>query len=210
MNSRPPGRQLAAQRQQPRQVLRQPPHLAPRAVAVAGRIEDHGVVAVAAFQLPLDELHRVLDDPADRGVGQAGKLGVAACPGHDVLGRVDVDHFGPGRGRRQRAPAGVGEQVEDFGSFRSLLCEADKRHRSAIQSQFSACSGNSPTWPKSVRFNSNRSGPWATVHRSGSSRRHGPLPFLFVASLEAGVGLRPQRRDRPARTVPPPGKAGRA
>ena len=50
-----------------RQVLREPPDLAVRSVAVAGRIEDYGVVAVAAADFPADEFHRISGNPADGG-----------------------------------------------------------------------------------------------------------------------------------------------
>ena len=41
-------------------------------MAIAGRIEDQAVIAVAAAQLAFDELVGVLDDPVDGRVGQAG------------------------------------------------------------------------------------------------------------------------------------------
>ena len=63
--SRPAGRQFGAQGQQSRQVLGQPPYLAMRAVPVTGRIENHGIIAVAAADLALDEFHGVFGDPAN-------------------------------------------------------------------------------------------------------------------------------------------------
>ena len=93
-------------------MLAQTPYLAVRAVSVAGRVEDHGVVAMGASQFAAGEFRRVLGDPADRRAGQPGTLGVAPGPLDHVSRRVDVRDLRPGRGTRERAPARIGEQVQ--------------------------------------------------------------------------------------------------
>jgi hypothetical protein len=50
----------------------------------------------------------------DRRFVQPGKLGVATRPIDDIFRRIDMDDFRAANGRRQRAPAGVGKEVEDF------------------------------------------------------------------------------------------------
>ena len=89
------------------------PRLALGAVAVARRIEDHGVVAVAALQFAAAEFHRVFGDPANRPLGEAGEGGVLPRPVDDVLRRVDVHDLRPrGRGG-QRAAARVRKQIQN-------------------------------------------------------------------------------------------------
>ena len=95
------------------------------AVAVARRVEDDAVVAPAAPGLARDERFDVVDDPADRPVGQARQLGVATRPGDRRPRPVDVGHGRARRGRGQRRRAGVGEQVEDGG--RRARAGADRR-----------------------------------------------------------------------------------
>jgi hypothetical protein len=107
-----PGRQFGAERQQARQVPAQSPDFAPRAVPVARRVEDHGVITAASLHLASGELQGIFADPADWGVGQAGKLGVSPGPNDDVARGIDVRHLRPSRRARQRAAAGVREQVQ--------------------------------------------------------------------------------------------------
>ena len=135
------------------------------AMAVAGRIENHRFVAVAAADLALDELPRVLYDPMDGPLVQAGKFRIAAGPGHDVPRGVDVHHLGPGRGGRQRARARVGEEVSTRGRVPAATARATCRW---IHAQFSACSGNSPIWPNGVGRSSSTSCPCVTVQGSGN------------------------------------------
>ena len=66
--------------QQSRQIAFEFPALPFRAVAIAGRIENHGVVAIPAGQFALDESPRIFDDPADRSVGQSRKFRVPLRP----------------------------------------------------------------------------------------------------------------------------------
>ena len=72
-------------------MLIQFPTFAGNAVAIGRGIEDDGVVTLAAFDFAADEFHRIIGDPADGRFGERGEFGVAAGPGGDVLGRVDVD-----------------------------------------------------------------------------------------------------------------------
>ena len=111
---RPSLGQFGAQSQQARQVLRQPPCLAMWAVAVTGRIENHRIITVAAADLTRHERHRVFGNPANRGGGQSGEFSVVPRPGHDISCRIDVRHRSPGRRCRERAAAGVSEQIEDL------------------------------------------------------------------------------------------------
>ena len=71
-------------RAQPRpgapQVVLEAPGCAAGAVAVGRRVEDDPVVPPPAPGLALDERTRVVDDPADRPVGQPGQLRVAPWP----------------------------------------------------------------------------------------------------------------------------------
>ena len=184
---------------QPGQVFGQPPDLAMGPVAVAGRIEDHRFVAVAAAQFALDELHARPRRSSGWARRPGPKLRVAAGPGDDVPRRIDVDDFGPGRGRGQRAAARVGEQLSTRSSGRPTELRS-RRRCSAIHRQLSACSGNTPRWPKSVRFNSSTQPLHGMVHCSGQRAAAGPLALVGVAALEAGVGLLPGGRIGPRET----------
>ena len=107
------GRQFAAHLQQRQQMLADLPRLALRAVAVTGRVEDHRVVSIAAFQLAAAELHRVF---GIQRIGRSAKPDSAAfCRARstDVVGRIDVHDLGPGRRRRQRAAARVRKQIQN-------------------------------------------------------------------------------------------------
>ena len=101
--------------QQARHVLEQSPDLACGAAPVFGRVQDDSMILRAATDFAGDVFACVLDDPADRSVGQARQLGVFARIGHGLLGGVDVSDLGPGCGGGQAGHAGVAEQVEDLG-----------------------------------------------------------------------------------------------
>ena len=103
-----------ARRPSRRSSRRQPVRRAPAPVAVARRIEDDGVVPAFAALLARNESLDVVDDPADRPVGEAGQLRVATGPGDGRPRAVDVGH-GRARGRSgQRHCPGVGEEIEDL------------------------------------------------------------------------------------------------
>ena len=82
-------------------------------MSVTGGVQYQTLIAIAAFDFPLDETHRVFRDPADGSVLQAGKFGVAFRPSHDILGGIDVHDFRPGAGCRERCAPRVCEQIQD-------------------------------------------------------------------------------------------------
>ena len=68
--TRESGGQFAAHRQQRQQVFFDLPGLTFRALTVAGRVEDDGVIAIPALQLALTETCGVLGNPADGSVAR--------------------------------------------------------------------------------------------------------------------------------------------
>ncbi len=93
-------------REQPRQVALDLPRGGARSVAVGRRVEHDAGVSTAAPNLALGEGARVVDDPADGPVGEAGQGRVAPGPGDRRPGRVDMDdrRARPRPGRASRAP----------------------------------------------------------------------------------------------------------
>ena len=128
-----------------------------RTVPVGRRVEDDPGVAAAAPDLAPGERRRVVDDPADRPVGEPGQVRVVARPGDRRARRVHVRDAGPGGGHRERGEPRVGEEVE-HGRRRHRGRSAAAapaparaaRPRRAATGSIAACSGNSPTWPASV------------------------------------------------------------
>jgi hypothetical protein len=57
--------------QECRQVAMDRPFLPLRAVSVTGRIENDGIILIAAFNLALTEFDSILDHPANRRIRQA-------------------------------------------------------------------------------------------------------------------------------------------
>ena len=91
--------QLGAPIEQAVEAVLEAPRRATAPVAVARRVEDDRVVPPAPPDLALDEGLDIVDEPADRPVGESGQLGVSPSPGDRWTGAVDV---GDGRsgGRR--------------------------------------------------------------------------------------------------------------
>ena len=96
-------------------MLLQPPHLALRPAAELGRVEQDAVVAAPAPDFARGEFGGIVDDPADRPLGQARQRGIGASALDRLLRRVDMDQPGAGFAEQQRADAGVAEQVEHLG-----------------------------------------------------------------------------------------------
>ena len=104
--------QLRNLMEQRSEVVLEPPPTTPRAVAVTRRVEHDAVVAPATPNLACDEGRRIVDDPADRPLGEPRQLRVPPRPGDRRPGCVDVDDRGAFRRRDQCRQAGVREQVE--------------------------------------------------------------------------------------------------
>ncbi len=102
-------------RQEDSQVVLQPPGGPARPVAVRRRVEEDPVVATPASCLAGDEPPGVVDEPADRPVGEPRELRVAPGPGHRGARGVHVRDQGTGTGEREGREAGVGEEVEHRG-----------------------------------------------------------------------------------------------
>ena len=113
----PRGGQLTAHFQQRQQVVLNQPSLAFGTVSVTRWVENYRIVLIAAFEFPLTELHRILDDPTNLRIFQAGDARVLSSAGDHALGRVNVRYLGSRTSRGQRAPTGVGEQVEHSQDF---------------------------------------------------------------------------------------------
>src|SRR4051794_4017123 len=94
-------RQFTAQLEQWQQMLGDLPRLSLRSMAVRWRIENDRIILLPAFGLALAELHRVLNNPADRSVRQSGDRRIVSCPLDNTSRRVDMHHFSTGRGRRE-------------------------------------------------------------------------------------------------------------
>ena len=104
--------QLAAIGKQGREMILEPPQFARRAAPELGRVEQDAVVAAFAADFARGELGGVVDDPADRAVAHPRQHGVGAAALDRLLRGVDVDHLRARVGQRQRADAGIAEQVE--------------------------------------------------------------------------------------------------
>src|SRR6185312_1397401 len=90
-------------------------HLARRSAPELGRVEQYAIVAPAAPDLARGELACIVDDPADRAVIETGKRRILFPLLDGFLGGVDVHQPRAGFAERQRADAGVAEQVEHVG-----------------------------------------------------------------------------------------------
>ena len=124
------GKDRVARPEQPREVGLQTPRPAGRVVAEARWIEDQPVVAVAAARLTLGEPDSIVGDPADRRIRQSVELGIPPGPGDRRSAGVEMDDPGACPGGGERAPARVGEQVEDLGrSLGRPRASADRRSR---------------------------------------------------------------------------------
>ena len=97
------------------------PHLAARAAPVGGRVHDDPVVVVAAADLPLDEFHAVVHEPAHRALRKAGGRGVLTRPLHHALRSVHVRHGRAGLHAGERRRARVAEQVQHTDLPRGVL-----------------------------------------------------------------------------------------
>ena len=95
------------------EVALQPPGPPAGAVTVGRWVEDDAVVPPFATDLAGDERPCVVDQPADRSIGEAVERRVAAGPGHRRSGGIDVHDLGAGACQGQRAQAGVGEEIQD-------------------------------------------------------------------------------------------------
>ena len=99
------------------------------------------VIAAAAPLLARDEFQRVLADPADRPVVQAGQRLVLARPADRLLRGIDMGHLGAGRAprpARRRRYSRTGSAPSPAGRRRAI--------GSSMKSQCAACSGKTPTW----------------------------------------------------------------
>ena len=106
-------RSTARQRASRRGRSRKRSQTSPRPAAIFRRIEHDAVIARGAPLLARRELHGVVDDPADRRVGEPGHRLVLAREADRLLGGIDMGHRGAGPGRQQRGDAGIAEQIED-------------------------------------------------------------------------------------------------
>ena len=180
------------------------PRLAAGAVAIAGRIENHRVVAADSGECLVSRTSWHHRQSSGWTIFQARKVPRYAAPGNDVPRRVNVGDFGPAGRGRERAAASIGKEINDLDRTRktrlrrAVCCE--------IHLQFSVCSGNRPTWPKSVRFISKTSGPQVIVQlarRRGTRLRvaKGPLALLALAAIEAGIEQRARAVDATRQTA---------
>ncbi len=81
---------LGAAVEQAVEAVLEAPRRTTTAVAVARRIEDDRVVPPVTPDLALDECLDIVDEPADRPMGEPGQIGVAASPGDRRPGSIDV------------------------------------------------------------------------------------------------------------------------
>ena len=165
-----------------------------RRAVVARRIEDQAVVATSSTRLPGDEPLDVVDDPADRSVGQPRQLGVAAGPGDGGTGAVDVCHGGPGRGRRERHRPGAGKQVQ-HGRLRRGVATASRTPGSApapgtarpVRSA-SAAARNGGRRPRLATRSGRRRSPTASRRRGRSGGRRPPAAGSRGGSSASAAG----------------------
>ena len=168
--------------------MRQSP--ATRPMPVARWVEDDPGVASPAPDLTLAERQRIVDDPADGPVGEAGEAGVAPRPRHRRAGGVHVRDRSARGGQRERREPGVGEEVE------TRLDRPSRRGsptRSRSHGSIAACSGKSPTWPASVARSSSVTS--STSIGQGSSATAGPLQprrGRSAGRLAPGAGFGPR------------------
>ena len=171
------------------------PAVAVRAVAVARRVEDDPVVAAAPARLAPGERQGVVDDPADRPVGQAGQLGVAARPGDGRTRPIDMRRPGP----RPAARASVVAPVEANRWRTSGVARPPRPRRGAT-----ARSAHAPE--------TSRPGPRTPAAARASPRRasivHGDRSRPRPAASPDRTGDRPPPRLR-ARRAPRLGRARR-
>src|SRR5690606_3048576 len=88
------------------------PDLAVRAPAEFRRVRQDDVVLAAAALLALDELHRILADPADRQLFHAAERLVLARPADRLLGSIDMGDLRTGAGGDERGDAGIAKEVQ--------------------------------------------------------------------------------------------------
>ena len=96
-------------------MILQPPQLALGSAPELGRVEQDAVVAPPAPDLAGGELGGIVDQPADRPVGQPrqSRIGLAALD--RFFRRVDMDQPPAGLAEQQAADPRVAEQIEDVG-----------------------------------------------------------------------------------------------
>ena len=155
-----------------------------------GRVEQDAVVAVAAFDFAGEEFVDVVDDPADRVVGEPVELGILACPLHHAFGGIDVAAMCAALGACQCGAAGVGKQVEEFERLFALGRSAARVL--VIQLHISRVSGNTPRWPKSVV--ESLSVTSLIVALPGLRQFVAPAPLETFFASEKRVGRLPQLR----------------
>jgi hypothetical protein len=109
--------QIAAMRQQLRQARENVPDLALRPAAEFRRIEQDAVIVAAAPNLAGGEFCRIVENPADRSVVEAGKRLVLPRPGDRLLRGVNMRHLGARFCGDQRGEAGIAEEVQKRGAF---------------------------------------------------------------------------------------------
>lgn len=88
------------------------PDLAIRATAEFRWIGKDDVIGIAATTLPLDEFHRVIENPADWPVCEPCQGLVFLAPADRLPGGIDMGDLGAGLCRDQRGNAGITKQVE--------------------------------------------------------------------------------------------------
>ena len=107
---------------------------------VARWIEDEPGIPAPTSDLAFREGHRVIDDPADRTVGEAGELGIPACPCDGRSSGVHVGQRGTGGPHRERGETRVGEEMQDRGSAGQLVPCLDpvaepRQHRGMLREE---------------------------------------------------------------------------
>ncbi len=148
------------------------PRLPLRPVAVAGRIEDHRVVLVAALELAAAKLHRVLGDPPHRPIRQAGEHRVLPRRSTIVCAASMCTTSAPAADAASVLPPVYANKFKTRGARPSAACGLANRSR--IHRQFAACSGNTPTCPEgsASSFNRNATAPSASDMFQTPFRRH--------------------------------------
>ncbi len=105
---------------------------------VRRRIHDDRIVSIAAADFPFYKFDTVIHKPADRRIFQTGRDRVFFRPCDHSFGSVHMSDLCAGSCSCECGAACVGEQIQDFDRATAFWI------RSENQSQFVACSGNSP------------------------------------------------------------------
>ena len=93
--------QLDTEGEEPRKVFGEPPYFPVRTAAEAGRVEDHGVVAVLPFEFPAANFIASSAIQRTRADATPDNSALRRAQGDDISGSIDVNHLGPPRLPRQ-------------------------------------------------------------------------------------------------------------